>query len=374
MRDRGGPERVLVADDASEVRSIARHVLESEGYAVTVAADGREAVDAFGAEPADIVLLDIQMPEMNGLEACERLRRLAPEHTPIVFLTADDSEEAYRAAVDLRADDFLKKPIHGLELVMRVRSLLRISDLNRQLHVNYDVMVTQHRQLQDLERQKAELVELIVHDLKSPLASILASARFAREGTEVGEAREALDDALSSAGDLQRMVLNLLDVSRAEELGLTLTHTYVDVRKLIARVCAAMRWRSAQSGHAIRYAVEGAPRIRGDADVLRRVLDNLVDNALKFSPAGGTVLLGARDTGHSVEITVRDDGPGIPESRRDRIFEKYARLDAALHARTSRGLGLAFCRIAVEAHGGTIDVESGDETGGATFRVVLAPG
>lgn len=209
-----------------------------------------------------------------------------------------------------------------------------------------------------LERQKRELTELVVHDLKNPIASILPNARYLTRTTGLSEnAKMAAQDITSSTEAMLRLVLNLLDISRAEDAALVPKCTPVVVAELLESVRAGAAARAAEQGGTLALDVaEDAGTVSLDADLIRRVLENLTDNALKYAPRG-TITLGARADGDSVLLTVADDGPGIPAAARAAIFEKYTRVEGAPHADRSRGLGLTFCRLAVEAHGGRIWVD-----------------
>lgn len=209
-----------------------------------------------------------------------------------------------------------------------------------------------------LEQQKRELTALVVHDLKNPIASILPNARYLARTTGLSaNAKSAAEDITSSTQAMLRLVMNLLDISRAEDAALVPRREPVVLEKLIDEVRASAAARAEEQG--VKLVVDIASDAGSaslDADLLRRVLENLADNALKYAP-GGTVTLGARAEDSSVRITVADDGPGIPAESRSAIFEKYARIDGSPHAERSRGLGLTFCRLAVDAHGGRIWVD-----------------
>lgn len=228
-----------------------------------------------------------------------------------------------------------------------------------------------------LAAQKEELTGFIVHDLKNPLASILANTRFLHhESAADDDAKDAAKDVLDAAESMHRMVLDLLDVSRAENGALVAKLVEVDVPKLLDNVSRAVGLRAAEKETklVVRATALGGRLVRADKDLLSRVLENLLDNCLKYTPSGSTIQIEAevRSDTH-VELAIRDDGPGIPPEFRDKVFEKYVRLEGDGHssqARNSRGLGLVFCRLAVEAHGGRIWVEE-NQPRGSCFRIRL---
>ncbi|MBX3228775.1 MAG: GAF domain-containing sensor histidine kinase [Labilithrix sp.] len=260
--------------------------------------------------------------------------------------------------LDLESRELSKTQQDALEALRRM--------IERQLELRRVNM-----ELVRLERQKRELTELVVHDLKNPIASILPNARYLARTTGLSEnAKTAAQDITSSTEAMLRLVMNLLDISRAEDAALVPRCEPVVLADLLDSVRAGAAARATEQGGTLALDVaDDAGTASLDADLVRRVLDNLADNALKYAP-GGTVTLGARADAAGVRVTVADDGPGIPAAARAAIFEKYARVDGSPHAERSRGLGLTFCRLAVEAHGGRIWVEERTPRG-AVFCMTL---
>lgn len=221
------------------------------------------------------------------------------------------------------------------------------------------------------QREKAALVELLVHDMKSPLMSILVNATVLSESVDA-RAREAASDIEMAAASLQRLILNLLDIGRAEHGRLFPLLGPVDLNALVDETARAMTPRAALKRQrlCVTRDAEAAP-VPLDRDLMRRVLENLVDNCLKYSPSGSEVRLNVGRRAGCALFSVADEGPGVPESERTAIFEPFTR--CAMndeHTRTSHGLGLAFCKLAVEAHGGQISVTD-NEPHGARFTVEL---
>lgn len=374
------PATVLVVDDNLQNREVAEGHLVGAGYRVIQAEGGADALAILTAGRPDLVLLDVLMPGMDGYETCRRIRALPQGgDTPVLFLTALGDLETHRAAMESGADDFLTKPLNRTELLIRVRSLLRIKQLSDELRRNYDVIRTQRDALLEAQRQKEELTALIVHDLKNPLSSILSNTQFVLgRGVPAGDVRESLDDVLRASQAMVRLVMNLLDVGRSEDGALVPHVSEFDVPALLAEVCSEMERRIQDKDQRLSLTLNpGVANLRGDRDLVRRTLENLIDNAYKYGPRAATIWLemmpSTMDDGAepAVEIRVRDEGDGIPEAYRQVVFEKYGRAaTGAREARTSHGLGLVFCRRAVGVHGGTIWIE-GQEGRGACFCVRL---
>jgi signal transduction histidine kinase len=227
------------------------------------------------------------------------------------------------------------------------------------------------------QRRRDELASFLVHDLKSPLTSVLLQARMlAADDSLSAAAREAAVDVVAAAESVLGMVVDLLDVASSVDGQLVPQKEDFDLAELLDQVRRGAAGRAAMRRQQITLAGSGRLPVRADRDLLRRVLDNLLDNSFKYTPPGGRIAIGygAGEPG-SVEVRVSDEGPGIPEAMRERIFDKYFRLDrdAFVHGRVSRGLGLVFCRAAVEAHGGRIWAED-NVPKGTTFCLRLPAG
>lgn len=367
------PQRILVVDDNPANRQVAEGHLVSAGYRVTLAESGEAALAAYRAEPPDLVLMDILMPGMDGFETCARLKELpGSRDVPVVFLTALADFASHQKALEAGADDFLTKPINRTELLIRVRSLLWVKRLKDELTQGYDLIRAQRDALLQAQRQKEELSALVVHDLKNPLTGILVNARFLLgEPAFVGDTQDALRDIVTSAEAMHRMVMNLLDISRSEDGTLVPRLSEVDLGELVELTCATARRRLEERRLELTLVME-AKALRADRDLLQRLLENLIDNAIKYTPAGGQLRIESRaEPEGQLLLKVSDSGTGIPPEAREQIFQKYARLEGSAEvARTSRGLGLAFCRLAAEAHGGRIWVEDQPPVGTA-FCVLL---
>jgi len=232
-----------------------------------------------------------------------------------------------------------------------------------------------NEQLMRERARRRELALLLVHDLKSPISAILANGEYLREEAGMaGEKRSAVDDIMLAARSLHRMVMDLLDVELASDGKFEVERVPIDLASLLAEARAAIAVRAAQRHMRIVLAIQLTNAvIHADPDLVRRLVQNLLDNCVKYGAAGKDIGLEARDDDEdSVEIRVTDQGPGVPLHLRDAIFDLYARVerDERSRSRDSRGLGLHFCRLAAEAHGGRVWVED-NEPHGARFRLLL---
>jgi len=370
---------LLVVDDAPANLQLLFGMLKDRGYRVRPVPSGRLALQAARARLPDLVLLDVNMPEMNGYEVCREMKEdPALRAVPVIFISAlsepFDKLEAFSAG----GVDYITKPFHLDEVRVRIETHLAMRRLQSQLEAQNRELGAANERLLALEAARRVLASAIVHDLKSPLAALLGNTQYLLGSPDVaGETREVLGDMVASANGMHRIVLNLLDVARMEEAELTPERREVRVGELLDRARVTAQLTTRMTGHGL--AVEGDldAVVTVDADLVVRVIENLLDNSLKYAPRSTTIRLSAQvDAAGALELRVEDDGPGVPADQRDRIFERYARLgrDATTHGRDSRGLGLAFCRMAVEAHGGTIVVLDRVPTGAGAVFCARVPG
>lgn len=360
---------VLVIDDNSENRALARATLEDENYRVALAATGEEGLASFQAERPDCVLLDVRMPGMDGITACKRLRELpGGAEVPILFVTAQRDLDTFDRAQDAGGDDFITKPFRPTELTARVATAVRLRRMAAERTELYEIGRRQRDDLLRLQLQKEQLVAFLVHDLKNPVNAIeLHVQRILRDKGGSERARDAALKIQSESQGLLRMLMTLLDLGKADEGRLVPLKTSLALRTLLDDVVNAMRVRAQASEVTVEVDCQ-AETVRADLELVRRVIENLVDNAIRHAPEGSAVILRTRRADRGVELRVADAGLGIPADQRERVFERFVQGDRPALAR-GHGLGLAFCKLVVEAHGGRIWIE--DANPGAVFTLAL---
>jgi signal transduction histidine kinase len=364
--------KILVVDDNAENRALAEATLEDEGYEVVLAASGDEAIRTFERDRPDCVLLDVRMPGTDGFAVCAHIRSLPRgADTPVVFLTALRDVDTFDAALRAGGDDYLTKPVRPTELVLRVQAALKLRRMSDELREHYDLVRRQRDDLIRLQLQKERLIAFIVHDLKNPVNAMdLHAQLLLRDPALSDDARDSVSSIRTEARSLLRLVLNLLDISKSEEGALVPRLEDVDLDRLTSEVISEHEVVATSAELRLERVCEPA-KIRADVDLLRRVLENLLDNAIRHSPGGSTIRLSVTGDGGGVTIRAADEGPGVPSEMREKIFERFVQLESGERVvrRAGRGLGLAFCKLAVEAHGGRIWVE--DANPGSVFCVRL---
>ncbi|MCB8985465.1 MAG: hybrid sensor histidine kinase/response regulator [Ardenticatenaceae bacterium] len=347
---------VLIVDDDPTAQQTTEMLLLQQGYALHFAASGPEALSRVAPINPDVILLDVMMPGMDGFAVCRELKTaVATQHIPVVLVTALDSKADLARGLEAGADDFIHKPVNGLELRARVRSMLRIKQ--------------RHDDLQTTMQLRQDLANMIIHDIRSPLTTITMYCDLLQQ-TTTPEGQEALQTITGQVNRLNSYLTDMLMMAKMENGSLVLLRTAVDLSDLVQTVCETYGPLAAQKSVSLELELPLLPLAADlDANLWQRVLDNLLSNALKFSPVGGRIGLRLQPWANGrFHLQVRDEGPGIAPEHRETIFDKFEIVRAGRRDVKQVGLGLAFCRLVVEAHNGRI-YTSANEPHGAIFTV-----
>lgn len=369
---------VLVIDDEPDNFDVIETLLHDEGYQLNYAPSGQRALERLDNFQPDVILLDVMMPDLDGMEVCRRIKADPQWQTvPIIMVTALTDKEDLAQCLRTGADDFISKPVNGVELRARVHSMLRIKQ--------------QYDNMQALLKAREDMVNMIVHDLRNPLTGILLSTNVLRSPKLSPEKQQAKVDQIALAGQkLESLIDSLLIMGKLESGKMVLNYTEVDLHVLCRSALEDMELIAAQKNltlvselsdsvsEAGRSSAVTALRtspgrmVKIDAAIFRRVLDNLLSNAIKFSPSNAQVNLRVEYVeGKGATVQIADSGLGIPQELRQSIFEKYE-IGTSVQGVSQIGLGLAFCNMAINAHRGTITVENNNPHG--SIFTVFVPG
>ncbi len=384
-----GSARILVVDDEPVNRQVLVNQLAAQGYEITPAASGPEALAAIDRRPADLVLLDVMMPRMSGYEVCRALRERFPlDELPVIFLTAKGQVSDLVVGLAAGANDYLPKPISRSELLARVRTHLALLHVHRKLSQvvaertaqvaeRQRLVEERERLIGELEARNVEMVRFnytISHDLKNPLVTITNFLGLLRRDAVAGRAESLEHDleSLEAAADQMRQLLeDLFDFSRAS----VRVHPAeaVPFGELVGEALEELSGAIAERGVVVEVE-EDLSTIHGNRAQLRELVRHLLDNAVKHlgdQPAP-QVEVGLERDGQDQVFYVRDNGQGIDPQYHDKIFGLFERLDTGSEG---TGVGLALVKRVVEIHGGRIWVESDGREQGSTFRFTLpSPG
>ena len=335
---KGAPSILVVDDTPANVLLLVR-MLAARGYQPRPVHSGKLALQAARAEAPDLILLDINMPEMNGYEVCEQLKAdAALKEIPVIFISALnetlDKVKAFRAG----GVDYVTKPFQFEEVYARVQTHLR---------------------LRRLEKLRDDLTHMVVHDLRNPL-SVIFGFLDVLEAVDAqnlsASTRDFIALARLSAEEMRSMISSILDVSKMGAGEMKPRRESCDLAALIRDALATPQ--PLPGNRTVTFdAPESTLAVTTDVVLIRRVLQNLLNNALRYTPSGGDVRIAVTSALGEARVTVTDAGPGIAPEHHRRIFEKFGQVENPDH-RTGTGLGLTFCKLAVEALGGRIGVES----------------
>ena len=369
---------ILVADDTPANVELLSQQLHALGYRTIAATTGSQALAACFDERPDLCILDVAMKPGDlpagdhaaGFEVCRRIKRdPRTARIPVIFVTALHDDDDRIRAIEAGGDDFLAKPPNRHVLGARVQSLLKLKGAT-------DALEASARKLRELEKLRDDLMKMIVHDLKSPLSSVLATMELLLDG-DFGPLTPAQRNAVADSEDKAEVLLGLIDdlleVRRIEEAQIVLERTPIAPGALLAEVVHEWGHRFQQEGTTASIDVaDDAPVFTADRALIKRVIGNLIQNGITHSAHAVELQLLARRDGSAVLFTVADNGPGVPAEYQEIIFRKFEQVRApnAPKLRGS-GLGLAFCRLVVEAHGGRIWVQSAGDGQGSAFHFVL---
>jgi two-component system, sensor histidine kinase and response regulator len=349
MANIGKPHLLIVDDHMANRTLLSRHLMHM-GFETTVADSGYLALDLLKSCQFDLILLDIMMPGMTGLQVLGIIRQThTVSELPIILTTALDESDNIVEGFTLGANDYVTKPIDFPVLLSRIRIQL---------------------QLKQLTQLKDEFIQIASHDLKNPLNNIgmstcLLSELIAPDNKKALRIVECID---SSANDMKKIITDFLDFQAIKDGNLQLSQGRVNLNALATEIIAE------NSNYAQSKAVDlqfechpGLPEVLADAARVRQVIQNFVSNAIKFCPENATVLVRTDVQDNVVMLCVGDTGPGLTDDDLAKVFGKYARLsNKPTGGEKSSGLGLAICKQLIELLGGSIGVYNNPDRG-ATF-------
>jgi two-component system sensor histidine kinase/response regulator len=363
-----GRKILIVDDDRLNIR-ILGGILKTEGFLLADASSGERALELYPTFKPNLVLLDVMMPGINGFETCRTLKRLyGDDCAPIVFITAKNESDDVVEGLAAGGVDYLPKPFQAKEVVARIRTHLHSQLLAEQQKTLVD-------QLSKADAAKNRFLGMAAHDLRNPLASIRGLAEFLRDGV-VGELTvdqlDLVNTIHSASQSMLTMVNELLDVATIESGELKIVQEKHNLCEQIEKSVYLANIDAAKKNTRIIFTPpQSAPTAWIDAAKMQQVVDNLLSNAVKYSPPGSTITVEFLSAEKQCSFGVKDQGPGIPEGERDKLFKDFGRLSVKpTGGEKSTGLGLAICRKIVEAHHGTIVAENLPH-GGCEFRVAL---
>jgi signal transduction histidine kinase len=353
---------ILVVDDEPLIRSLCTRVLK--GYRILIAESGEKALQLLDREAVDVVLTDVKMPGMSGLDLLRAIKEKDPA-VVVVVMTGYADKEVILQALKADADDFISKPVNLLQLKTTIDKVLEKKALQEQLV-----------HLKHMDRLKSDFLGLISHKLKTPVTSIsLFIQNLVRNMVDPHDPsfRRMLDMILKESNYLGYLIQDLLLYSEVILQDRPIGLEDIDLRELALAVLAEKKPMAEEKGVLLLHTLpETWPTMKLDRQKIGFVLHALMDNAVKFTPPGGTILLAGRVEADEVTIVISDTGPGIPAEELPKIWEKFYQVDPDRTGQVRGfGLGLHYARQFVQNHGGSLHLKSAQGFG--TEAIITLP-
>jgi two-component system sensor histidine kinase/response regulator len=355
---------VLVVDDEPRNRALLRAALAAD-YDSVERENGEGALAYVDANPVDIVLLDVMMPGMDGHAVCRAIKARPREgFLPVILLTALADQESRNAGLAAGADEFLSKPFDTRELLLRVRALVALREQER-------VIRRQRDELEELQTLKDDLFSLVIHDMRNPLSGVVGFVELLRHSLHDDPRLGSFaDQALESATKLRGLLEEVLDIRRLEERTMPMKREKTPTGALVTDAVATVEGAARARNVSIEVERQNGGSVTVDRGLIRRAIENLLANAIRFSPPGEAIQLRAHPAGEQWELEVADRGPGIPDKTKLVLFRKFATGENRTTQRRGFGLGLYLVKLVAQVHGGDVSVFD-RPSGGTIFRLTV---
>lgn len=360
---------VLIVDDNANNIQVVATIMAEYGYELGIAMNADEAYKFLEDNIPDLILLDIDMPEIDGYEVCTTLKRnLKYKDIPIIFLTVKSEKEDIVKAFDLGAVDYVTKPFSRRELISRVKTHISLKKTK-------DELERKNRELEEAMKAKDEFLILMTHEFKTPINVIHAALQTIEYiyGHELGDKVKSYLRSIKLNSFRQlRLVNNLLDITRINTNHFKMQRRNIDIAFLSREIIKSVDIYARQKGIALQFSCDNEYiEMAIDDEKYERILLNLLSNAIKFTPRGKSIYVNISCKSKKAILTVKDEGIGIPKDKYNIIFERFGQVDSTLSRQAEgTGIGLSLVKSLVEKMGGKIKIDS--EVGkGSIFSVAL---
>ncbi len=349
--------RILIVDDTEGIRKMLTRQLSRLGYEAIGAESGNEALRLLKSEEFDLILLDQMMPEMDGIETYERIKKDVSNCLPVIMITAHGSLQLAVTFLKKGGEDFLEKPVDIEVLDFKIQQTLRMSKLHISL-CNEKIALNAAKKA---ARLKDEFLASMSHELRSPLTAIIGFAERIPAKIDKGENDKAMsfaEDIQSSAGHLLGLINDILDFAKIESGEMAILKEKISIHEIADNLISLFRSIAEEKSIDLKCRLpDNLPFIKADRKRLMQVMVNLVSNAIKFTPEGGTVKVSATG-GDGIILTVEDTGVGIAPEEQEIVFNRFSQVGRRKKEQQGTGLGLAISKQIVELLGGRIWLES----------------
>jgi signal transduction histidine kinase len=374
MTDVTGTVKFLLVDDLEENLVALEALLKRDGLVCLKARSGEEALELLLVHDVALALLDIQMPGMDGFQLAEFMRgNERARHIPIVFLTAGTSDSRRRfRGYEAGAVDFIQKPIEPDILRGKAAVFFDLHRQRQQIEAQRDELQAYADKLQAADQHKTEFIAMLGHELRNPIMALMAGLKLLKKRDDPVLALDIRERMDRHVQHMTRLIEDLLDISKIGQGKISLSPERCDLIPILTAAVEYSQPHIEIGGHSLTTDVPDGPVwVWADPSRLAQVVSNLLNNAAKYTPDGGRIALSVRTDDESVEISVVDNGIGIPTDKQGQIFEIFAQVQSHGTVESGLGIGLALVKQLVALHGGSICVASEGTGRGSTFVVRL---
>lgn len=362
---------ILLVDDIVENLKVLGNIFKNEGYQIAIASNGEAAISIARSKSPDLILLDVQMPGMDGFEVCKILKsEVQTKDIPVLFLTAKTESEDIVKGFELGAVDYITKPFNNNEMLARVRTHTELQLTKRKLE-------NSNKELKNLVATKDKFFSIIAHDLRSPFIALLGFSEIIKDDfTELPEESllEYINIIYVTANDTYKLLDNLLQWSRIQLGKMDFLPDTFNLKKSVDQICNLLNLQSSQKDITLVNSIPEETVVFADNNMLDTIIRNIISNAIKFSNINGSVIIGINDAKSNPNdsvIYIKDQGKGIPYEDQDKLFKLDINYSTTgTNKEKGTGLGLILCKEMVEKHNGKIWFESVPDEG-TTFFISL---
>ena len=375
------PQSVLIVDDNPQNLQVLGKLLKENNYKIEFATNGNAALEWINKKSFDIILLDVNMPGMNGFETCTKIRSdHSFDNIPIIFLSADFERDSILKGFELGAQDYITKPYDSRELLSRVKnhlilkeSLEKLANHNTILEATVAERTAQLREavvqlealnlkLLDLDKMKSEFLYLISHEIRTPLNGIIGPMELLKETKAAREVAELIEILDLSVKRLEKFSLNALLITRLKTNQSNIGNETVSVEKIIRTLLDENSEKIKNHSLSVSYDNNSTNSdITGESELIKICIGNILDNAISFSPDNGTVEIQLYDQDSYVVCRLKDNGPGFENKDDSDVFELFTM--NKIRKDNSFGIGLPVCKLIMDAHSGKIEIGNNSEGG-----------
>lgn len=351
---------ILLIDDLPQNLAVLGNTLKESGYKIIVASSGKAGIHAAQTQFINIILLDIQMPEMDGYEVCENLKKHnKTKDIPVIFLTAKSETESVVKGFEVGGVDYISKPFDKKEVLVRIHNHITLQELQIELKNKNEKLESLLQKEREVSNIKSSLISLASHDLRTPLAVIMSSNQILEEYSEKLSEHAKLNHHSNidkSTRRMEKMLDNILLYSKAESSKIAVNFEVKDARDFCHKIIQELRSITKEE-HIIHLVVEENLKVNIDPTLFEHVILNLLNNAIKYSPDGGAISINVQTKDENAEFIIKDEGVGIPKEEIQYLFTEFFRAENVKGIKGT-GIGLSIVKKFVELHNGSIRIKS----------------